>query len=168
MEKIQARAVAVRRGVQDRRKDRQKEHPVPPEENKRTVRRIDAELWNGRKLEAADEPIAEGAVNYDTGLVARPFAPEEMKGNFRLGTDGFPNNRHEVEEVVAAGDTVVLRCTLTNTNGGPFMNMPPTGRIEVNEIHTFRLRGGKAAERRVGRDDLGAMRQPGVVAETID
>ena len=37
------------------RKDQQKEHPATPEENKRTVRRIDDELWNGRKLEVADE-----------------------------------------------------------------------------------------------------------------
>jgi hypothetical protein len=52
------------------RKDQEKESSVSPEENKRTIRRIYDGLWNGRRLEVADELIAEGAVNYDTGLVA--------------------------------------------------------------------------------------------------
>ncbi|QIN82326.1 ester cyclase [Rubrobacter tropicus] len=134
------------------------------EENKRTIRRIYDELWNERKLEVADELIARGAVNYDTGFVAQPFGPEEMKRTVRVVTVGFPDNRHEVEEVVAEGDAVVLRCTLTGTHEGEFMGMPPTGRrIEVGEIHIYRLREGKAVEHRVGRDDLGAMRQLGVI-----
>lgn len=138
------------------------------EENKAAVRRIYDELWNERRLEVADEVIVEGAVNYDTGLTPMPFGPEEMKGTVRMVTAGFPDNRHEVEEVIAEGDTVVLRCTLTGTQEGEFMGIPPTGRrIEVNEIHIYRLEGGKAVEHRAGRDDLGAMRQLGVIADAV-
>ena len=62
----------------------------------------------------------------------------------------------------------MLRCTLTGTHEGPFMGIPPTGRkIEVNEIHIYRLKDGKAVEHRVGRDDLGAMRQLGVIADAV-
>ena len=136
--------------------------------NERTVRRIYDELWNERMLEVADEVIAGGGTNYDTGLVPMPFGPEEMKGTVRMVTAAFPDNRHEVEEVIAEGDTVVLRCTLTGTHEGPFMGIPPTGRrIEITEIHIYRLRDGKAVEHRVGRDDLGAMRQLGVIADAI-
>jgi predicted ester cyclase len=138
------------------------------EENARTIRRIYDELWNRRKLAVADDVIAEGATNYDTGLLPMPFGPEEMKGTIRMVTASFPDNRHEVEEVIAEADTVVLRCTLTGTHEGPFMGIPPTGRrIEVTEIHIYRLKGGKAVEHRVGRDDLGAMRQLGVIADAI-
>lgn len=138
------------------------------EENKAAVRRIYDELWNERRLEVADEVIVEGAVNYDTGLTPMPFGPEEMKGTVRMVTAGFPDNRHEVEEVIAEGDTVVLRCTLTGTQEGEFMGIPPTGRrIQVNEIHIYRLEGGKAVEHRAGRDDLGAMRQLGVIADAV-
>lgn len=49
------------------------------EENARTIRRIYDELWNERRLEVADEVIAEGSTNYDTGLLPMPFGPEEMK-----------------------------------------------------------------------------------------
>lgn len=138
------------------------------EENARTIRRIYDELWNGRKLEVADELIAEGSTNYDTGLLPMPFGPEEMKGTVRMITAAFPDNRHEVEELIAEGEKVVLRCTLAGTHEGPFMGIPPTGRrIEVTEIHVFRLEDGKAVEHRVGRDDLGAMRQLGIIADAV-
>ncbi len=138
------------------------------ERNERAVRRIYDELWNERRLEVADELIAEGGRNYDTGLIAHPFGPEEMKGTVRMVGCGFPDNVHRIEEVIAEGDTVVARVTLTGTHEGEFMGIPPTGRkIEITEIHIYRLEGGKAVEHRVGRDDLGAMRQLGVIADAI-
>jgi steroid delta-isomerase-like uncharacterized protein len=137
-------------------------------ENESIVRRIYEDLWNERRLDVANEVIAEDATNYDTGLVPMPFGPEEMKGTVRMITASFPDHRHEVEEVIVEGDTVVLRCPLTGTHEGPFMGIPPTGRtIEVTEIHIYRLEDGKAVEHRVGRDDLGAMRQLGVIADAV-
>lgn len=142
---------------------------MSPEQNKAIVRRIYEELWDGRDLGVADEVIAaEGYVNYDTGLVPAPGGPEDMKQTVRMVTAAFPDNRHRVEEMIAEGDTVVARVTLTGTHEGPFMGIPPTGRkIEVTEIHVYRMRGGKAVEHRVGRDDLGAMRQLGVIADAV-
>jgi steroid delta-isomerase-like uncharacterized protein len=138
------------------------------ERNKAVVRRIYDELWNERRLEVASELIAGDGRNYDTGLIAHPFGPEEMKGTVRMVTCGFPDNVHQVEEVIAEGDMVVARVTLTGTHEGEFMGIPPTGRrIEITEIHIYRLRDGKAVEHRVGRDDLGAMRQLGVIADAI-
>ena len=90
------------------------------EENKATIRRIYEELWDGRKLEVADEVIAWDGVNYDTGLVPGPFGPEEMKGTVQMVTAGFPDNRHKVEELIAEGDTVVAQ-------GNPH-RAPTTGR----------------------------------------
>lgn len=139
------------------------------EENKQIVRRIYDELWNERKLEVADEVIAaEGYVNYDTGLSPVPASPEHMKQTVRMVTAAFPDNHHEVEDVIAEGDRVVARVALTGTHEGEFMGIPPTGRkIAVNEIHVYRLENGKAVEHRVGRDDLGAMRQLGVIPDSV-
>jgi hypothetical protein len=58
------------------------------------------------------------------------------------------------------------------TSSRQFVNrsngIPPTGRsIEVTEIHVYRLEDGKAVEHRVGRDDLGAMRQLGVTPNEL-
>jgi steroid delta-isomerase-like uncharacterized protein len=139
------------------------------QENKAIVRRIYDELWNDRKLEVADEVIAaEGGVNYDTGLAPQPFGPEEMKGTVRMVTAAFPDNHHAVEELIAEDDKVVARVTLTGTHEGEFMGLPPTGRqINVIEIHIYRLKDGKAVEHQVGRDDLGAMRQLGMIPDSV-
>jgi steroid delta-isomerase-like uncharacterized protein len=138
------------------------------EENKAVVRRIYEKLWDERRLDVADELIAEDAVNYDTGPVPLPFGPEEMKGTVRMVTAAFPDNRHEVEDLFAEGDQVMARVRLTGTHEGPFMGTPPTARrIEIAEIHVYRLRDGKAVEHRAGRDDLGAMRQLGVIADAV-
>lgn len=132
--------------------------------NKDTVRRIYEELWNGRDLALADRLIAAGSVNYDTGLEARPFGPEQMRDTVRRITAAFPDHHHAVEELIAEDEVVVARCTLTATHTGPFQGIPPTGRrIAVNEIHIYRLAGGKVVEHRVGRDDLGALGQLGAL-----
>src|ERR687894_1076046 len=103
-------------------------------ENERVIRRIYDELWNERKLEVAGELVADGGTNYDTGLVPMPFGPEEMKGTVRIVTAAFPDNRHEVEDLLAEGDQVMARVNLAGTHEGPFMGIPPTGRrIEVGE-----------------------------------
>ena len=139
------------------------------EENKKIVRRIYDELWNERKLEVADEVIAaEGYVNYDTGLTSVPAGPEHMKQTVRMVTAAFPDNHHEVQDMIAEDERVVARVTLTGTHEGEFMGLPPTGRkIAVNEIHIYRFENGKAVEHRVGRDDLGAMRQLGVTPDSV-
>ena len=90
-----------------------------------------------------------------------------MKGTVRMITAAFPDNRHKVEELIAEGDRVVAHVTLTGTHEGELMGIPPTGRkIEVNEIHIYRMQDGKAVEHRVDRDDLGTMRQLGVIPDS--
>jgi predicted ester cyclase len=89
------------------------------QENKANVRRIYDDLWNEHKLKVADEVIAaEGYINYDTGLSPVPADPKDIKQTFRMVTAGFPDNRHEVEDVISEGDRVVARVTLTGTHEG--------------------------------------------------
>ena len=138
------------------------------EQNKAVVRRIYDELWNGRRFKVAEELISEGGRDYDTGLTPQPFGPEQMKGAVEMISASFPDHHHEVQALIAEGDKVVAHVTLFATHDGPFMGIPPTGRkIEVTEIHIYRFEDGKAVEHRVGRDDLDAMRQLGVVADAV-
>ena len=137
------------------------------EQNKVIVRRIYDELWNERKLEVAEELISEDGRNYDTGITPQPFEPEQMKGTVEMIGASFPDH-HKVEDLVAREIGWVAHVTLAATHQGPFMGIPPTGRkIEVTEIQVYRLKEGKAVEHRVGRDDLGAMRQLGVIADAV-
>jgi predicted ester cyclase len=49
-------------------------------------------------------------------------------------------------------------------NGGMLVGVPPTGRhFEVQHIHLMQVRGGKIVEHFANRDDLGMMKQLGLL-----
>jgi len=66
--------------------------------------------------------------------------------------------------MIAEGDRVAVRLTTGATQVGEFMGMPPSGkRYEIEEIHIFRLRGGKVVEHWHQFDQMGMMRQLGLM-----
>ena len=59
----------------------------------------------------------------------------------------FPDLRVAVEDVIAEGDKVVSRNTVTGTHRGEYRGIPPTGRsISYNEIFIARFAGGRIVE----------------------
>ena len=66
--------------------------------------------------------------------------------------------------MVAEGDIVAGRLSMSGTHQGPLMGMPPTGRsVRTNHTHFVRFRDGKTVEHWGTRDYLGMMRQLGLV-----
>ena len=56
------------------------------------------------------------------------------------------------------------RLTMSGTHEGPLMGTPPTGRsVRTNHMHFVRFKDGKAVEHWGVREDLGMMRQLGLV-----
>ena len=133
------------------------------EANKATVQHLYEQLFNQGNLSVADEVIAPDFINH----AAPPGSnrgPESMRQLITMLSTAFPDMHYAVEELVAEGDTVVARVTVSGTHRGPFQGIPPTGRsIRQAQMHFIRLRDGKAVEHRAVRDDLGVMRQLGVI-----
>ena len=76
----------------------------------------------------------------------------------------FPDLHVTVEDVIAEGDKVVARNTVTGTHRGEYMRRPPTGKaVTYNEIFIVRFAGGRIAEIWGVVDALSLMRQLGVV-----
>jgi predicted ester cyclase len=84
----------------------------------------------------------------------------------------FPDWHMEILEIADAGDVVVVRCKVSGTHRGvgtmPLNNMPvgaqPTGkRFEVTHMHWHKLRDGAIVEHYANRDDLGMLRQLGLI-----
>lgn len=76
----------------------------------------------------------------------------------------FPDWRSELHELIAEGDLVVERFTAGGTHRGEVMGMPGTGKpISLPGINIFRLRDGLIVERWGRLDDLGLLRQLGVI-----
>ncbi len=76
----------------------------------------------------------------------------------------FPDLHITIEDLIAEGDKVVSRNTVTGTQLGNFMGHAPTGKpVSYNEIFIFRFAGGQVAETWGAVDALALMRQIGVL-----
>jgi predicted ester cyclase len=78
----------------------------------------------------------------------------------------FPDARSAVVDQVSEGDKVVTRWSARGTHNGELGPIAPTGReFEMEGITIERIVGGKIAEVWVARDELGLLRQLGVLPE---
>jgi predicted ester cyclase len=110
----------------------------------------------------ADEPRNNGRV------VARERVRETV--NDIITT--FPDFKFTILQVVADGETVVVRATQSGThlgiaktgfNGGGLLGVAATGRrMEILVTHWFTVTDGRIVEQQAVRDDLGMMRQLGL------
>jgi len=102
-----------------------------------------------------------------------PVTREMIRGILHDIQTTFPDAKLELINLVAEGDWVVGRYTLSGTHQGvglhPFVHeglltgVPPTGKkIKVQHIHMFRLQDGQIVEHWACRDDVDMMRQLGL------
>jgi steroid delta-isomerase-like uncharacterized protein len=132
------------------------------EENKTRLRRVFEEGINQGRRDVIDELIAPDYVNHD--LPAPAPGAEGFKQVIGLFWAAFPDLRVAVEEVIAEGDTVASRGTMTGTHRGEFMGIPATGRrVAVRYSDVWRVANGRFVENWVRLDMLGMMQQLGVV-----
>lgn len=76
----------------------------------------------------------------------------------------FPDYHEELEELIAEGEKVVVRLTITGTQKGQWGPLPPTGKkVSFEEILILRVVDGKVVEQRGIPDNLNALRQLGVI-----
>jgi steroid delta-isomerase-like uncharacterized protein len=133
------------------------------EANKASFRRAYEELFNQGNLSLVEELIAPDFLNY-AAPPASYRGPESMRQLIRMLRTAFPDLHFTIEELVAEGDTVAGRVIMSGTHQGTFQGMPPTGRsFRQAQMHFVRFRDGKGVEHRAVRDDLGLMRQLGVI-----
>jgi predicted ester cyclase len=137
-----------------------------PERNKEAVRRFFQEIWNDGDESAIDRFIAEDAAGNDPKFgVGR----ESFRRQWRRWRAAFPDIRFELDELVAEGDTVVSRWTLTGTHTGPFLGAAPTGvRIRVAGMSLDHLRDGIVVSGFDAWDALGLRQQLGLVPPDPD
>ena len=134
------------------------------EENKTQYRRTIEEVFNQGDLAIVDELVAPDFLNHDGPPGMNNRGPDSTRQIVRMLRTAFPDLHVTIEELVAEGDTVAGRVTMRGTHLGPFQGIAPTGRsFQQDHMHFVRFRDGKAIEHRAVRDDLGMMRQLGVI-----
>jgi predicted ester cyclase len=76
----------------------------------------------------------------------------------------YPDIHLTVDDVIAEGDKVVARNTVTGTHQGEFMGVAPTGKpVTYNEIFIFRFADGRVVETWGVVDVYAQMKQIGVL-----
>jgi steroid delta-isomerase-like uncharacterized protein len=135
-------------------------------ENKATFARLHDVVNTGdvglvsKKIDAIVDPD----VRIRTPLPVQTTGAQALKEVWAILLRAFPDLHLTVEDVIAEGDKVVTRNTVTGTHQGDYMGRPPTGKsVSYNEIFIFRFAGGRIAETWGVVDSLSLMRQLGVI-----
>jgi predicted ester cyclase len=116
---------------------------VSIEENKKAARRFNEEPWNESKFDVLDELTAPSyRLNGSDGI-------EALKENIPEYRRACPDMRLTVEELVAEGDAVVVRWTLTGTHLGEYDGIAPTNKaIKTTGITIYHFANGKIVDDR--------------------
>ena len=133
------------------------------EDNKALLRRYYDEVINKKNLAAIDEFIDPQMVDH----TLPPGVPAGIEGQrqvFSMYSTAFPDAHFTVEDLIAEGDRVVARLSVSATQHGAFMGLPPTGKhVRFTGIDIIRIAGGKLVEHWGEMDMLGLLQQLGVV-----
>lgn len=133
------------------------------EANKALIREFFERVWNQGDEAAIARFIAEDAAGNDPDF---GMGREGFTRQWRAWQAAFSNLHFEIEEMVAEGETVVARWTLTGTHTGPFLGLAPTGReIRVGGMSLDQIRDGVLVSGFDGWDNLGLRQQLGLIPE---
>ena len=131
------------------------------EENKALTRHA-YELANQRNWAAFYELIAPDFVLHNASMTIQ--GREGYKQFLSMYFTAFPDAQSSIEDMIAEGDTVVVRQTFRGTHQGDLMGIAPTGKqISATGIVITRIANGKAVEQWTNYDDLGLLQQLGVI-----
>jgi predicted ester cyclase len=111
------------------------------------IRRWCDEGWTKGHVEVADELIHPNfKVHGAGGQVIEPGV-EGLKQLILAWRTGFPDAVQRVEDIMAIGDTVIVRLVWEGTHLGEFMGTPATGKpVSVETIGIDRVVDGKVVE----------------------
>lgn len=135
------------------------------ESNKANLVRFYAEVINQGNVAVVDELMAPDFVHHGETLFPRIEGSEPIKAGVMGVKNAYPDGHTDVEDLVAEGDVVVCRLSWRGTHQGPFMGIPPTGKVSTwRGIVTYRFNEqGKVIERWTNMDVVGQLQDLGVV-----
>ena len=92
-----------------------------------------------------------------------PIGLDEWRAHLQAFYRGFPDGRHEVEELLVAGSHGISRWRFVGTHTGEFQGRAPTGKkVSVGVIHIDRFQGDSVLAQR------GHIEMHGLLAQIYD
>jgi steroid delta-isomerase-like uncharacterized protein len=134
------------------------------EEHKALVRRFWEEVFNQKRLERADAYVAQDYLDHGAVPGQGPGLEGAKRQRWAMYFAAIPDLHATIDDMVAEGDKVSVRFTVTGTQVGELLNVPPTGKhFDVGAMCIYRIAEGKVAEQWEQIDMLGLMRQLGAI-----
>jgi steroid delta-isomerase-like uncharacterized protein len=128
------------------------------------VRRVMEEVWNKGNFAVLDELLADNYVTHGP-LIGDANGRSAAKNEATMYRTAYPDLILTIDEIVSAGDRVLVRWTGRGTHKGSFMGVAPTNRKGVVHGMTLsRLQGGKIVEEHTTFDTLALFQSMGLVA----
>jgi steroid delta-isomerase-like uncharacterized protein len=133
--------------------------------NKATVRRFHDAMTGGaeRVSQTIDEVVAPDVL-FHAPVPTGATGAQALKQVLTILYRAYPDLHVAIEDLIAEGDKVVGRNTVTGTHQGEYLGLPPTGKsVAYNEIFIFRFAGGRIAEIWGVVDVLSQLKQLGAI-----
>ena len=126
------------------------------EQNKEVVKRYWNGKWNERRPEILDELQTSDVVYHGTSMEMNNL--EEYKQVYGAFLSAFHDTKVTIDEIIAEGDKVMTRITMSGIHKGELEGMPPTGNsASMSAFTVFRLVDGKIVEEWEILDELAMM-----------
>jgi predicted ester cyclase len=98
-----------------------------------------------------------------------PVSRNDYMAMVKMMTTAIPDMVHNVTEVFAVSDRVVLRVAIQGTHLAELQGIAPSGnKVSVSFIAIFRVKDGKVVEEVAEEDFLGLYRQLGMELKPIE
>ncbi len=114
--------------------------------NKATLSRFDDAMSTGdaEVISKTIDELVEPDVLIHMPLPIQATGAQALKQVWAMLLRGLPDLHVAVEDLIAEGDKVVSRNTVTGTHQGEYRGLPPTGKsVTYNEIFIVRFAGGR-------------------------
>ena len=132
------------------------------DENKAVLKCLVDEAYNQRNLDVIDEIADSCYVEHTNGVTTN--SRDIIKQTITWLAEEAPDFTLVIEDLIAEGDKVVLRATLSGTHEGALQGIPPTQKkIQFSAMRIYRITDGKIVETHVIADTLGLLQQLGVI-----
>ena len=134
------------------------------EENKEVYRRFVEEVLNQKNLDLLFELLDTNFVWHGgSQTVHGPLGMKQMITGFLAG---LPDLHLNIDDIMDQGDKVAMRWTAKATHTGDLMGTAPTNKsVMFTGVAMGRFSGGRLAEEWESLDELGLLRQLGIVPE---
>src|SRR5680860_328764 len=135
------------------------------EQNKNLVRGAIEEIWNKGNYNNIEEIVSRDFIVHADTPDEEIHGPEGAKQWFSQLREAFPDIHFTIIDQIAKEDRVVTHWTASGTHKGEFKGIPPTGKhFTVTAIDIDRIVNGRVAECWTNMDELGLLRQLGVIS----